>query len=312
VDELLSSGNILAVAALAAGGLALLKKHWYRWAQVLFTVAMLLANAKVLRWTYTSDFGLKTRLIFGCVGIVGLTVAYLWVFLQIQREIKEAASEAKTLAPVFARLTDFERAVLRQVVLLGRSTKVLNALEPALVSIEEKTGFITRTFIGHYELSRDIKEPLQALLANDSRSSLLSLEPGVGLTVTVKSEGRDLRTFRNNEITGDEGRALEGFEIRFDPPIDGLSIEYNGHFEVMGSVPYVTEGKFLRAGDAWQLEGFAIRLTGSNADNYDVFYRSNAPKFGDYDECCNGQFCGSAGRRRSLDTMIVRVALRAL
>ncbi len=55
MDDILSSGNIFAIAALAAGALALLKKHWYRWTQVLFTVAIALANAKVLRWAYTAS-----------------------------------------------------------------------------------------------------------------------------------------------------------------------------------------------------------------------------------------------------------------
>jgi hypothetical protein len=306
MDDLLSSSNVIALAALAGGALALLKRHWYRSAQFLFLVAMLLADAKVLRWALTSEVGLKTQIIGGSVGITLLTFAFLWAIRMVQREIANAAAEAKFLAPLFGNLTDFEKAVLRQIVLVGRSTRILNAAEPTLISIEGKTGFITRTFVGHYELNREVKEPLQALLAND-RSSLVSAEPGISLAVAVKSEGRELRTFRNNEIAGEQNRALEGFEVHFEPPIQGLSLEYMGHFEMAADVPYVNEGEFLSGGEAWQLEGFAIKLTGIRASAYDVFYSAHAEGFGNYDECTNGKFCGSRQRGRSLDTIVVRV-----
>jgi hypothetical protein len=83
-----------------------------------------------------------------------------------------------------------------------------------------------------------------------------------------------------------------------------------GHFEVGGDVPYVGAGSFLSAGNNSQLEGFAIRLTGANKDRYEVLYSAHAPKFGNYDECSNGKFCGSRRRSRSLDTIIVRVLPR--
>jgi hypothetical protein len=305
MDDILSSGNIFAIAALAAGALALLKKHWYRWAQVLFTVAMIMANAKVLRWAYTSDAGFKTRIVGGCIGVAAFTLMYVWTMYYVQQEIKEAASEIKALKPVFASLTDYERAVLRQVVLVGRSIGILDTA--TLNEIETKTGFVTRTWVGHYKLTRDLREPLRALLAKDDRSSLVSLARGVQLEINVKSEGRQPKQFRNNEVAGEEPRALEGFSVRLGQPIDGLSFEYMGHFEVVGHVPYVSEGEFLTGGDRYQLEGFAIRLIGANKDRYNVFYGAHAPKFGNYDECSNGKFCGSEGRSRSLDTMIVRV-----
>ena len=262
MDDLLTTGNILTLVTIAGVVLPLLKKHWYRFTQILWLVAMVMTDAKIVRWMITSDSGFKTKLVLGGLGVLAFTLAFVWAIWRVQRDMAEAASEAKALVPLLAKLTDYERAVLRQVVLVGRSTGVLNAA--ALSDIEANTGFVTRTWVGHYELNKDLKESLRTLLATDERSLLVSLEPGIPLLINAKSEGRQPRQFRANELAGEEPRALEGFSISFDPKIDGLSLEYMGHFEVAGDVPYVSEGELLTAGDNSQLEGFAIRLTGAN------------------------------------------------
>ncbi len=310
MDDLLSSSNIIAIAALAGVGLALLKKHWYRWTQWIFGIALCFAEAKILRWMYTSDVELRIRNIVGVLGLVIVGWGFLWTIGKVQSDLRQLLSQAQSLLPVFEKLTDFEKAVLRQIVLIGRSTRFLNTQEPTLISISEKTGFLTRTFVGHYELNQSVREPLQTLLASD-RSCLVSAEPGLGLSVTVKSEGREQRMFKNNEIAGEAKRSLEGFLISFDPPVDGLGLSYMGHFEVARDVPSVKDGEFLSGADPrQQLEGFAITLTGAAARKFQVFYGAHAPGFGDYDECSNGKFCGSRNRRRSLDTIVVRVVPR--
>jgi len=310
MEDPLATSNILTLVTVAGVVLPLLKRHWYRFTQILWLVAMGMTDAKVIRWMITTEYALKTRLILGGLGIAGFTLAFVWAVWRVQQDMSEAATEVKSLRPYFDKLTDFEKAVLRRIVLIGRSTKILDTQESTLISIAEKTGFLTRTFVGHYELNQSVREPLQTLLASD-RSCLVSAEPGLGLSVTVKSEGRELRMFKNNEIAGEANRSLEGFLISFDPPIDGLGLSYMGHFEVARDVTSVKDGEFLIGADPrQQLEGFAITLTGAAASKFQVFYGAHAPGFGDYDECSNGEFCGSRNRRRSLDTIIVRVVPR--
>jgi hypothetical protein len=61
----------------------------------------------------------------------------------------------------------------------------------------------------------------------------ISPHPAVGLELTVQLEGKGKRVFRDKQFAGTrhEGRGLEGFQIRLDPPVQGLSLKYMAHLE---------------------------------------------------------------------------------
>jgi hypothetical protein len=169
LTDLLSIGTILGIAGLAGVGLALLKKHWYRATQLLFFVAMLLADAKVLRWALTSDFGFKTRVGLGLLGLVGFTAAGAWAIWKVQTDMREE-SAADEIRPFYDLLTPAEKTVLRFILPLGRSPTNLNVGQiNALESIQQKTGFVGRNYTtGSYELNLKTIEGLKILLPADA------------------------------------------------------------------------------------------------------------------------------------------------
>jgi hypothetical protein len=123
----------------------------------------------------------------------------------------------------------------------------------------------------------------------------------VGLEVVVQLEGKGKQVFRNNQFAGtrQEGRGLEGFQLRLDPPIQGLSLKYTAHLEVIGDKS-AREGEWLGAGkgESCRLEGFRVELTGPLAERYDVSYMAHVRGLGDTAIFKNGDFCGT--RRRGL------------
>jgi hypothetical protein len=93
LTDLLSLPYILGVIGLGVGALTLPKKHWYRSAQVLFAVAALLADAKVIRWALTSENGINTR-IGGCLlGLVVSNTLAGWVISKAQSDMREAGAK---------------------------------------------------------------------------------------------------------------------------------------------------------------------------------------------------------------------------
>jgi uncharacterized protein YjdB len=71
----------------------------------------------------------------------------------------------------------------------------------------------------------------------------------------------------------------------------------------------VREGTFV--GTRWQslrLEGFAIKLVGIYAWQYNVFYQAHLQNFGDTGVYKNGEFCGTRGQARRVEALRVWIA----
>jgi hypothetical protein len=133
---------------------------------------------------------------------------------------------------------------------------------------------------------------------------------GPPLQVLVHLQSFGDRTFRDNELAGTRGQArrLEGFQIRIDPPVAGLSMHYMAHLQGSGDVPFVNEGQFVGTrGQSRRLEGFAIELTGPAAGQFNVFYMAHLQGTGDTGFFQNGQFCGTRGQSRRVEAILLRV-----
>ena len=131
-----------------------------------------------------------------------------------------------------------------------------------------------------------------------------------GLTVLVHIAERGDRTFFQYSFAGTRGQglSLEGFQVDFAPPVEGLGMEYMAHLAETGDTPWVQGGNFVGTrGQARRLEGFAIRLTGTQAPYYDVGYMAHLAETGDTIFYKNGQFCGTRGQARGVQGIEVRV-----
>lgn len=121
----------------------------------------------------------------------------------------------------------------------------------------------------------------------------------VGLKVLVHIQGVGDREFSDGEYAGTRGqaRALEGYQIDFQTPVEGLQLKYMAHIAGLGDTKAFNTGEYAGTrGKARRLEGFAIQLDGPQADNYNVFYRAHVERMGDTKVHSNGQYCGSKGK----------------
>lgn len=172
----------------------------------------------------------------------------------------------------------------------------------------------------------NFSNPSSILSANESRSNEGNRQPYVrstergsfkGATIpiklTVHLEGVGDELFGSNIWAGTKAqeKRLEGFSLKFDPPVSGLSLEYMAHLENIGDTEWYREGEFCGTRrESRRLEGFAIRLTGADAQGYDVFYQAHLQNIGDTRVCKNGEFCGTRGESRRVESMIVWVVRR--
>lgn len=117
-------------------------------------------------------------------------------------------------------------------------------------------------------------------------------------------------TFHEDEFAGTRGqsRRLEGFQLSFNPRLDGLSIQYMAHLQDIGDVPWVPEGQFVGTrGQSRRLEGFAIKLTGKHASEFTVQYMAHLQDIGDISWVSDGEFCGTRGQSRRVEGISVKV-----
>ena len=147
-----------------------------------------------------------------------------------------------------------------------------------------------------------------ATLANDNPFPInINSAPLTGL---VHLEGIGDVSLAQDNFYGTQGqsRRLEGFQIQFNPPIPNLGMQYMAHLENVGDVPWVNAGQFIGTrGEARRLEGFAIRLTGSEAANYNVIYMAHVQGTADTPFVENGAFCGTRGQSLRVEGMLVHV-----
>ncbi|MEP6486616.1 hypothetical protein NDI43_08405 [Microcoleus vaginatus GB2-A3] len=142
----------------------------------------------------------------------------------------------------------------------------------------------------------------------------VAVEGGLGIKVLVHIQGIGDRTFGAQEYAGTkaQGRRVEGFAINIDPPIPGLNVEYMAHVEGVGDTPWLSEGELAGfRGQAKRIEGFAVRLSGPQADKYDVFYSAHIQNIGDTDVSSNGEYCGTRGKALRIEGIKVWIAQSA-
>jgi uncharacterized protein YjdB len=139
----------------------------------------------------------------------------------------------------------------------------------------------------------------------------VAVEGALGIKVLVHIQGIGDRTFGSQEYAGSkgQGRRVEGFQINIDPPIPGLNVEYMAHVEGVGDTPWLSEGELAGfRGQAKRIEGFAVRLSGPQADKYDVFYSAHIQNIGDTDVSSNGEYCGTRGKALRIEGIKVWIA----
>ncbi|MBC3898043.1 hypothetical protein GH811_00255 [Acetobacterium malicum] len=117
------------------------------------------------------------------------------------------------------------------------------------------------------------------------------------------------------EMSGTEGRGLrlEGIRIALDESGYDLGIEYQTHIQNIGWETdtakgwTTTNGISGTEGMGYRLEAIQIRLTGADADQFDVYYQVHAQNYGWLDWAKNGEEAGTEGFGYRLEGICIKI-----
>lgn len=113
--------------------------------------------------------------------------------------------------------------------------------------------------------------------------------------------------------TSGESKRLEGIRIELDSQGYDLNVAYQTHIQNIGWEADAGRG-WKSSGDmsgtegwSYRLEGIQIKLTGNDADKFDIYYRVHAQNFGWLGWAKNGESAGTAGYGYRLEAIQVKV-----
>lgn len=110
-------------------------------------------------------------------------------------------------------------------------------------------------------------------------------------------------------MAGTEGQSLrlEAMAINISSDMD-LGVRYCTHVQNIGWQDWVYDGAAAGTeGLSYRLEGLKIELTGSDAENYDIYYRVHVQNIGWMDWVSNGQMAGTEGQSLRLEGLQIKV-----
>lgn len=149
-----------------------------------------------------------------------------------------------------------------------------------------------------------------SVMAEEDGSEALSaavLSPTVSYQTHIENIGWEVEDAgqawkQNGEMSGTSGRGLrlEGIKITIDNDTN-LGIRYQTHIQNIGweaesGSGWKTDGEMSGTkGMGYRLEAIQIKLTGSDADQYDMYYQVHAQNMGWLGWARNGESAGTAG-----------------
>lgn len=114
----------------------------------------------------------------------------------------------------------------------------------------------------------------------------------------------------NGGISGTSAQSLrlEGIEIKTDSSGYDLGVEYCTHVENLGWQDYQSNGNMSgTSGESLRLEAIKVRLTGRDANLFDVYYRVHAENVGWMDWAKNDKEAGTAGFGYRLEAIEIQL-----
>jgi hypothetical protein len=102
----------------------------------------------------------------------------------------------------------------------------------------------------------------------------------------------------DGELSGTTGQGLrlEGIEMSLVNGTANVGIQYRTHVQNIGWQDWVSNGEMSgTSGQGLRLEAIGIRLTGADAEDYDIYYQVHAQNVGWLDWAKNGESSGTAG-----------------
>ncbi|MBK5245266.1 MAG: S8 family serine peptidase [Eubacteriaceae bacterium] len=110
----------------------------------------------------------------------------------------------------------------------------------------------------------------------------------------------------NGQISGTSGKSLrlEAIEIKVDNQGYDIGVEYQTHVENIGWQGFKSNGGTSGiTGQSLRLEAIQIRLTGADADKFDIYYQVHAENYDWLDWAKNGESAGTEGLAYRLEAI---------
>ena len=114
---------------------------------------------------------------------------------------------------------------------------------------------------------------------------------------------------RDGVMAGTEGQSLrlEAMAVNVESDMD-LGVRYCTHVQNIGWQDWKYNGEAAGTeGLSYRLEGLKIELTGSEADNYDIYYRVHVQNIGWMNWVSNGQMAGTEGQSLRLEGLQIKI-----
>lgn len=143
---------------------------------------------------------------------------------------------------------------------------------------------------------------------------MASSDPTVSYCTHVQNEGwQDYKS--NGVMSGTEGKSyrLEGIKVKLDTQGYDLGISYQTHIQNIGWEADTSRGWKSNddmsgtEGLSYRLEAIQIKLTGSDADKFDIYYQVHAQNMGWLGLAKSGESAGTAGYGYRLEG--IRIAI---
>jgi uncharacterized protein YjdB len=106
-------------------------------------------------------------------------------------------------------------------------------------------------------------------------------------------------------VSGTEGQSkrMEAIQISVKN-VQGLGVKYSTHVQDYGWQAPVADGQLSgTTGQAKRIEAIKLELTGSQAGNFDIYYRVNAESYGWMNWAKNGEIAGTTGESKRLEAI---------
>lgn len=167
---------------------------------------------------------------------------------------------------------------------------------------EANTASFKPTLAGTYTLFVDAKDS-EGRTATKSISKYV-VQKNIGITYQTQIQNIGWQEPMSNGImsgTSGKGLRLEGIKINLDKQGYDIGVSYQTHIENIGWEADTDRGWKSNGvmsgteGLSYRLEAIQIKLTGVDADKFDVFYQVHAQNFGWLDWAKNGESAGTAG-----------------
>ncbi|AZP04943.1 glucosaminidase domain-containing protein [Jeotgalibaca ciconiae] len=101
---------------------------------------------------------------------------------------------------------------------------------------------------------------------------------------------------------------LEDLNLSF-PNDPNLSINFSAHIQQSGWINNIKENKSVgNVGKSLRMEALKINLTGNNAKNYDIFYRTYSESIGWSAWAKNGEAAGTEGYAKKIQSLEIKLA----